>query len=1316
MTRTGFERYAVSAVTGYLRSRGFHPAANLPSEDRCVDSIQPELDEQVAERAIVRYAVLCAPEDEADARQLSDELDSHLRTSARHTYEGWGPWNIPVGSVTADEHRKHIDASDCLLVLLTARLLADGNVFGTLAAREAAQRLNLPVWLRQLSAASKVSQLVERFRPYPPDGRTFLACRTTDEKDAFARGLFDAIEHSVAIWREAREPAAAGVRYSLRVQASTVHRNVWLEIDWRHQEGEVPEQSVAARILRALRSEIDKLLFLSPDDFGDDVRCQVHEFARRSRIPVSLLDGPSLVALAGPDAPDAAGTPTLREGGLGEITCHLSRYAAPALGPLIDDTLDLEATQPLFAHFEWRGCGPELDIRVQPPPDIATAAVWRREMQDDIVLPYDLHRRTLVVWLVPGTVVRPVDLNVTVATSAPNAPLLKGYGRCTVAPESLPATSLPSHSGTITEIEGRVDRWMADGSVDLLLVQAHAGVGKSHLVRRLRRRWLHSAANEVTFDGMCERTAVEILSAAIKHLFPLSPDALGPDDAGAVRAWLKAVGLPEHASARFAQVICRTHQFGDLHSDAHLFGQLLSVIFRQAAARAPLVVVFEDLHKVLPSALVLLEQVWRSLIAEKRGAILFLATSRPYSDAGVEADHLQWTDQYTRLLAGVRPDLYILPTPTRDDACMLLRRAVPSFESYHHDAIIDQVGTTPFALGEALLFLELTGALTRAHGRPPYSVRAIDALTHAIETRELRCATEVRLRTLLTQTLVRWPWLDDFVALGACCGKAFPLMSCADLAGAPNHELRGALAELHRWDVLTVSTQQAGWVAFSHDLVRRAAWDAVVPSIRDHAATRLYRMWRARAPEDHEQLARFAYHAGLTVACVEHADSFAAASRTQGRLRDVVGAHALAIRVIDPDTRPAPLLGNDRASSSILEDDLRVPPRAVLSLPFDERWRRVLRYRLEILDALAEIGTGGSESTGRQLDEAEMLVEQIGTQAERAHFFYLRGRVEFARECVAASEPHHRRAEEIYSRVPIDECRHARIANLLRLVLCLRERDSPEADVVMRQCWSLRERGSWAFLAKFASRAGYLRLYNDWSYVVRRWRQASRIARTHRLAHGGATHSIGVAYIALLEGDLNTAEALLRQAEVETEDGDVDRLRTRVYLNLGNLWLLRGQPSRAIAYYQQAEQLGMFCGSARRLWRVEANLATAWELVADSQGNARTDSGDARRHMWDYEARCLGNLQRRAVLEEEAGTIGCWLAHRSVLPLMNSGLRQAEPGSPGPGALALFSDRVRATVAHYVALTESGRATELPGLLGRHAKLIGARVRFIVTE
>jgi predicted ATPase len=358
----------------------------------------------------------------------------------------------------------------------------------------------------------------------------------------------------------------------------------------------------------------------------------------------------------------------------------------------------------------------------------------------------------------------------------------------------------------------------AQGGGGVALVTGEPGIGKTRLLEEVAR-----CAMERSFV-VCWGRAWEVGSAPtywpwIEVLRTLLAQPGGRDANGL--ALLPLLPELETRGTRLARAQTNTLV------DAFALCDLVTAYLLAASARAPLLIVLDDLHAADPSSLQLAEFVARSV----RGARLCIVGSH----RDVEARRTPEIDSALARLARTG-ERFLLPRLAVGEVASLLEAQTGREDGRTAQMIHDATEGNPLFVRELLRLIAARGAA--AGGGVPAGVRAVIR-----ERLGLLPAASVAL-----------------LQAAAVVGREFSLRLAAEVAGVTPSALDEALADAKAAELLT-STQAGRW-RFSHALVA----ETLAEELQGSQRTRLHRRaaealerWRREDPSA-VSLDELAYH------------------------------------------------------------------------------------------------------------------------------------------------------------------------------------------------------------------------------------------------------------------------------------------------------------------------------------------------------------------------------------------------------------------------------------------------------------------------
>jgi len=1089
---------------------------------------------------------------------------------------------------------------------------------------------------------------------------------------------------------------------------------VWVEVKQIQQD--IDLDRVSGHVVLATHQRVTKLILVTNGVFGDRVKRDLRAYSTFARLSLAFVEGAALLDLHGSLSAYRASVDRGRPHDRGST----ARLAAPAFtcsvyfaaSPHEERTLSaasvgLEPGDPLFVIIDVEAgeslVWGDLRLEVDTGPEVGDALPLWSSLCAPLV-PGEQFREVYVCYPPAGAVVGPEAVRVSIASALDPLVTTHAIGSAQVKTMNLAPVELASHRPGVTELHRILDTWLDEGGVTLLGLRAPGGVGKSHQMRALRARWLTTPAtapHEIFVDGGVYTQVEDFTDQVLRAVLQIPQSAADDEVDRALEALCERCELHPRAAASL-RTGWRRLQKGETGPTLKEPGEMLFALLTLVSAERQVVIAVEDAHKLGPSTLQLLLEVLRLLRHGCRGKVLFVATSRPAAAHGTTLLVEGEADPLAALFELLGAGLVELPSPSHGDAIALLTASVAGLGPELAGLIVEQVGTTPFALKEVLLLLEAERAIRRTGRTTLFEIQDLAAFQLKLRPGKLVNATRDRLVELRRSVGAAAGVLDDFLACGAVLGRTFP--TDLALAGAAADGLPpGSESLLFRWDVMRTWRREGRLVSeFAHDLIRAAVLDGLEHDRVQRLASRLDETGLpAQSPLTR---ARVAAHAGDGERCCLIAQESEQAAESAHRFWDAFQSVLLQLCVVDPDRFTRVLLQGDLLSLVALDDGLRLIALQADGTARSARVRTVYELLFRCISLLSRIGVNQARGGAPLLTEVAMLAEELDDEVGRGLLEYFRGRAEFSADNFFASARHHQAAEERLSRAAPDGA--DRVTNLHRLFLCERQMGRLErAHACLRHIEAVTgDSGGERHRARMITYRGYANLYHDLPQTQALWKEALEVSVAAGLQDQIIDHRLGCAYVATLLDDVPSAMENFSDAEARLQTRDLESSRLRLYLNRGALHLASGHLADARVDLEEAQRIAVKYGNVRRLWRVDANLATVFEA-----------SGDPERSL-SYELRSMAGWKARAAHEAHWGERAPWLGQRHVLAPLNVALR-ARAGSRAHSALLdPLPSSARAEIHRLAALIENQTPDRLPGCLEHHFKVVRGRVRAVLTE
>jgi tetratricopeptide (TPR) repeat protein len=1090
---------------------------------------------------------------------------------------------------------------------------------------------------------------------------------------------------------------------------------LWVEVKQRSRRN-VNHHDVGGTIFRSSLEYVSKIIFVSNRGFTRQFIADLERFAIRNGRQFSLIDGKTLIQIAeqvlntGSNKSGHDERP-LRPKSSQIINTKLLfaldpalRYSETSAGKLehwLNEPVFVVAnchTDPSAQPFDFLS----LDLEYVGPVKVTITA--RSGSKQAAVGAEDHFRAVFTVFASEPLELslKSFNLRITDRDGRPlKTKITRSRDNCVVHGTILPNWIPPSKTQIHECIRKTIEGWGRSGGNQSADVHAIAGAGKSHLIREIRRTWLGLGAYEIFLDGGREQTANATALSLLSQVFPIPIDEVTTELSATLAEWLKRSGLTEDSATALARHVSSQSDETELPFNISQLGHFLALILAKRSQIDPVIVVFEDLHKCLPSAIALLRALRSSLTDLGWGRLFTLFSTREDSVWDDDAVRTEWRNSMERMRVSNDVPQFRLTAFSPKEALALIVESIPTIEEHYASAIIEQVGTTPFALREALGFLIETRILEPANRNGEWRLTNAEALLRTIDSQRLRQATHYRLLGLKE----RHPeWVADFIDSGACLGYSFDLDACARSIHITSQKaLEKALAECRALEIMRFSMVAPTQLQFDHDLIRRVLLEEMGPARQRRLARTL--LETLAGSHNEAILASLAYQAGLGDDCWKHSVRQADAAGRAKRHMEAVHAIGLALTVTDQNVVSKIFnVPSGRYRPSFDEAIAVAEPCLRANLSRAERELETAELLLRYVEHLVAVGSGGSPSIDQALTEGEMLAERRKDLALRATLKTYHGRQEFNRDRPYKSLELHQAAEAMFASLePTPEIGRRRSQNLVRLAIALRQTGQlEESRRELIQVLKKRQSPDWSLATQVRANFGATYFHLDWSETRRHWSRALRIAELRQLPDRKVHSLIDVANLDLLEDKNESAVRKLEYALVLSKDYGLENSELRCLLNLGCEALMRGDALQALDHLRQADRLGFRHGIGRRLWRVRANMATAYFVLGDIQKSLTTDKI---------------MLASMTPVEGQMSLDGpqSFSKTRMILALANVELR-ARSCEHYKETLPDIPDTILRVAKEFASAVVNDRLDLLPGLRGRHCKKIGGKRFFVVTE
>lgn len=888
----------------------------------------------------------------------------------------------------------------------------------------------------------------------------------------------------------------------------------------------------------------------------------------------------------------------------------------------------------------------------------------------------------------------PIDISDSVSikinSTVPVTYQVNCKGKVWFKPVFLKPTVLSSHIHAIESIDKGLYKFLNNGESQFYHLFAEAGVGKSFQVSRFKKKLIGKRVSILHISGDTIHGVDELVRLMLNHLLNISHSYFSKSRHSDLRRVLFELDYSvEDVDKLFELLNSTTNKESRVFNERHV-GILVKVVINYVE-KFKLAVLIDDLPKLGLTSRIVIQRLSENLLVSRVSNLLFFLTSRIDSSK----------DYYTSISQNREIQPLRLPKLNEADALDMLKASLPGvLPDVLRQNILPQVGFTPFAIKEAVAFLNEEGVIERTSANGEFALKNLDGLKLKIKSRALTNATLLRYHNLIEKTKVdQINWIDDFLLTGAILGKRFSKSLACHTLSIDTESLNDAvLQNLIEKDILKIPDHHGKHLEFTHDIIRDSILDYEQPERRiqgRHLVSKvLVRMDQGsnstRLPNIKMGILK-AINGEITSA-LEEFETYYQKSQSDGRFLDSAFSQLMTIQVTD-----YPLFQS-------LKSNTRFWDLIYLDSAFDKLFSshekhlindKLLTHFMRALEGFIASGLGSNLGLDFLVSELYILARQKADSESIAYVSYYHGKLLFeSADDYEASLKHHLECEEVLYVGRIDN-RELMLDNSSRIFLCLRQLGrTSEADLALSKYQKLLSEGV-VSEARVLTYKGYSLLYVNIFECFDYWEKALKLVVSEGNKERVIHYSIGVGYLSILLNKYAKSEECFELAEKYVNQLQKYTNRVRLLLNKANLYLVLGDELGAKEAITEAELLAINYGIFRRLWRVEATRATIEEIWGDPETAS------------EYDSRSVSKLRLRINSENSQA----WVYQRHALPILNILLRGKED---------LINDLPKDSIKKIkklVELIKKKKLKSLPGQLGFHIKELRPGImRAVITE
>ncbi len=737
------------------------------------------------------------------------------------------------------------------------------------------------------------------------------------------------------------------------------------------------------------------------------------------------------------------------------------------------------------------------------------------------------------------------------------------------APVERPRLPLLGRDADLAQLELVANRAFSERRPFLATLIAPPGTGKTRLLEEFLDRLPELGPSASVAIAQClpygQRLTYWPLRAVLHQLVGLPEDAAPEVVRNATLAWLTQVGVED--TARVASLLAATVGAGEAEGadPSQLFAAWLTLL-EAAASRAPLVIVFEDLHWSSDSLLDLVEHV---LQPRPDVPLLMVVLTRP-----------ELLDRRPSWGGGRRNQVVLALEPLDDrSVAELVRNLLESADPEVVNAVVARAEGNPFYAGELVRSLVDQGA--GSHGLDP--VQLIARLPDSVQS------------TVLARLDLLPPVERRALQLGAVFGRTFSIGGLGALDDPGTAEMESAIGTLLDRDMIRPAGGDR--YAFRHILIREVAYGTLPRTERARLHAAAGGWLEDRAGDQVEAFAELiAYHYG-EAASLMRALGLDAADETRRRAlhwliraSDIAMAAAAtgeaarhlrsAIDLAEAESLPElhERLGDTQVSGDLTIEEYSTAYSLLVAsgAPSNERLHvlaKLLEYETRFTGSIG--GRRSNEAMDALFAEGQALMDEATDGWTRARFLVARSFLPFWGEATSSKK----------DLAALERALEAGEAGL-RLAEELGDVQLISAALDGLAVYSA-QRGDWAGFRGLAER---------------------RLAMGDRLPLSERIDAYGVQiWSCAFTGDLAAGEALSTRALALVQPGQVNAWTLSVSVWRAYVLLLQGQWREVLAEVERAHRLWVDTG------RSAAGYAMRGFVAGSDVARAQRDEAAAER-------------------------------------------------------------------------------------------------------
>lgn len=1089
---------------------------------------------------------------------------------------------------------------------------------------------------------------------------------------------------------------------------------IWIEV--KKRTAKVSGNDIGLHALTAFLNKVSFLIFVSNSSFEPQVKKALTLLSGSHNINHDLIEGEQLFKLYQKHSLICTKDNKTKELCLhknDKINISLS-YSKRPLKRYSTKSITVEAGEPfyIFVDFDFQNC------------TIDSINEYKLSNDDIEFIPYDnsplinaqkLNCRMTHTWVAcaTGEILKPIiKIYISNKDERPvELPLIINVQK-PLFTFKYPA-SVSSQRDILNNL---LTNWFDSGTYKAAIVYGNAGTGKSYLVNQYRHLWLQRHVLEIILDGEIENSESVLLNRFIQDVFPIPIGLLGEDQENSVYDFFVDCQLSSKSARKLANAICYQKKIDAQEFSSDILSDLLYFLIRRKSEQGKVIIIYEDIHKCQPSVVQLLIKTYRRLIYEKVANIFILLCSRKSASFKDQEALREWLSYVEEILEDQNIQPIILEPYSIDEATSLIQNTIFSISEIDTLNILEQVGTTPFGLKEALLYMYQKEWLE-------YDSEINQFILTENSFTGLRAAIVSNIFTQVTKSRIsdiklRIPqWAAVFMDMGACLGTSFSRKVCFEALNRTidEAEIDDFFALANKLGILKNSNLYFEYIKFEHDLIRTSLLNDM-----DEINFRILSSKLLKVISDDfvnvKQKAFLAFQAGIPDAVEFYSECYGDKSVELEIYEDALEAYKMTFYVTDKNMITGTRITN--TSLWFMDEGLNKAKenQIVLDLPINIRNKKNMSLCKKIVDTASNIGSGSQDIVECFITEGLMLAKVLNDLTYLGIFHIRQGICFFDKKDLDKSINEFRKALNYLSITDFYNRGHA----LVELAISLRHAGKKnESFVILKQ--ALKEVGhkSPEIKLRIFANAGSLYFNTDWKRTRKYWQKALEVAKEWGNAQYWVHMLIDIGHLNLLDNCFEKADDCYRLSYEKAHMSGLKKQEFKIHLHQSILVLIKNKEDIELQLLcsetslKQAEQLGIAYAIDRRLWRVYANWANVSELKAKFLPNKSLESQKQLWHLaYTYDKKVIKNFETLIHRQNNLELLN----NRRITPsLINIYLRSLNPTYPKQQIFENMDEQVMIQIKSIGDLIIKNDIDKVPQNIAKFLKPLFGIYRFIFT-